>query len=386
MKKLLLVFLTLVISACQATMNKPQGPVMGAEKAAEYLPLLAGKRVGLLVNQTSTVEGQHLLDFLLSQGVDVKMVFAPEHGFRGEADAGEHVADGKDSKTGVPIVSIYGKNKKPATEIMQQLDWVIFDIQDVGTRFYTYISSMHYMMEAAAENSVRFMVLDRPNPNGRFTAGFVREEGFTSFVGMHPIPVLHGMTVGELAQMINGEGWLADKQHAALTVVTMDNYQHSQGYDLPIKPSPNLPNSQSIQLYPHLCLFEPTHVSVGRGTPFPFQVLGHPTVSLGDFQFTPVSTAGAKNPKWKDAQLTGMDLRSSSLEGFDLSLLVQWYQAFDQAGEEFFTSASFFDKLAGTDKLRKALEQGLTAEQINQLWQADVAAFKQQRQPYMLYP
>ena len=385
MKKLLLVFLTLVLSACQATMNKPQGPVLGAEKSAEYLPLLAGKRVGLLVNQTSTVEGQHLLDFLLSQGVDVKMVFAPEHGFRGEADAGEHVADGKDSKTGVPIVSIYGKNKKPATEIMQQLDWVIFDIQDVGTRFYTYISSMHYMMEAAAENSVRFMVLDRPNPNGRFTAGFVREEGFTSFVGMHPIPVLHGMTVGELAQMINGEGWLAGKQHAALTVVTMDNYQHSEGYDLPIKPSPNLPNSQSIQLYPHLCLFEPTHVSVGRGTPFPFQVLGHPTVSLGDFQFTPVSTAGAKNPKWKDAQLTGMDLRSSSLEGFDLSLLVQWYQAFDQAGEEFFTSTSFFDKLAGTDKLRKALEQGLTAEQINQLWQADVAAFKQQRQPYMLY-
>ena len=372
-----------LLAFCQPVTARPAIEI-GAERSALYLPMLKGK-VGLVVNQTSRVGQQHLLDYLLAQGVDVRMVFAPEHGFRGEADAGAHISDGVDERTGVPIVSIYGQNKKPGKDVMSQLDWVIFDIQDVGARFYTYISSMHYMMEAAAENHVRFMVLDRPNPNGKYVRGPIREDAFTSFVGMHPIPLLHGMTVGELAQMINGEGWLAGHVQVDLTVIPMRHYQRSQPYSLPVSPSPNLPNDSAIALYPSLCLFEPTTVSVGRGTPFPFQVVGHPQVALGPFEFTPVSGAGAAKPKWQDTALQGIDLRQSSIHGLDLTLLVSTYQAITAKGLPFFTSESFFDKLAGTDKLRKALVAGQSAGQIEAGWQQGEARFMQQRQPYLLY-
>ena len=372
-----------LLAFCQPVTARPAIEI-GAERSALYLPMLKGK-VGLVVNQTSRVGQQHLLDYLLAQGVDVRMVFAPEHGFRGEADAGAHISDGVDERTGVPIVSIYGQNKKPGKDVMSQLDWVIFDIQDVGARFYTYISSMHYMMETAAENHVRFMVLDRPNPNGSYVRGPIREDAFTSFVGMHPIPLLHGMTVGELAQMINGEGWLAGHVQVDLTVIPMRHYQRSQPYSLPVSPSPNLPNDSAIALYPSLCLFEPTTVSVGRGTPFPFQVIGHPQVALGSFEFTPVSGAGAAKPKWQDTALQGIDLRQSSIHGLDLTLLVSTYQAITAKGLPFFTSESFFDKLAGTDKLRKALVAGQSAGQIEAGWQPGEARFMQQRQPYLLY-
>ncbi|MFC6440898.1 exo-beta-N-acetylmuramidase NamZ domain-containing protein [Bowmanella sp. JS7-9] len=372
-----------LLALCQPVTARPAIEI-GAERSALYLPMLKGK-VGLVVNQTSRVGQQHLLDYLLAQGVDVRMVFAPEHGFRGEADAGAHISDGVDERTGVPIVSIYGQNKKPGKDVMSQLDWVIFDIQDVGARFYTYISSMHYMMETAAENHVRFMVLDRPNPNGSYVRGPIREDAFTSFVGMHPIPLLHGMTVGELAQMINGEGWLAGHVQVDLTVIPMRHYQRSQPYSLPVSPSPNLPNDSAIALYPSLCLFEPTTVSVGRGTPFPFQVIGHPQVALGPFEFTPVSGAGAAKPKWQDTALQGIDLRQSSIHGLDLTLLVSTYQAITAKGLPFFTSESFFDKLAGTDKLRKALVAGQSAGQIEASWQQGEAHFMQQRQPYLLY-
>ena len=372
-----------LLAFCQPVTARPAIEI-GAERSALYLPMLKGK-VGLVVNQTSRVGQQHLLDYLLAQGVDVRMVFAPEHGFRGEADAGAHISDGVDERTGVPIVSIYGKNKKPGKDVMSQLDWVIFDIQDVGARFYTYISSMHYMMEAAAENHVRFMVLDRPNPNGNYVRGPIREDAFTSFVGMHPIPLLHGMTVGELAKMINGEGWLAGHVQVDLTVIPMRHYHRSLPYSLPVSPSPNLPNDSAIALYPSLCLFEPTTVSVGRGTPFPFQVIGHPQVTLGTFEFTPVSGAGAAKPKWQDTALQGIDLRQSSIHGLDLTLLVSTYQAITAKRLPFFTSESFFDKLAGTDKLRKALVAGQSAGQIEASWQQGEARFMQQRQPYLLY-
>ncbi len=378
----------LIVGACSATHNPTQSKALsiGAERSNAYLPLLKGKRVGLIVNQTSTIGNAHILDFLIEQGVDVKYVFAPEHGFRGKADAGAYIVDSKDPKTGVEIVSIYGEHKTPSTEIMSQLDWLIFDIQDVGVRFYTYISSMHYMMEAANEAQVSFLVLDRPNPNGQFVEGFVLEKAYQSFVGMHPIPVLHGMTVGELAKMIAGEGWLKSANELDLRVIPMLNYHRALPYDLPIKPSPNLPNSQAIKLYPHLCLFEPTAISVGRGTEFPFQVLGHPSGLVGNFEFTPASTQGASKPKWDTVEITGEDLRQSNIQGFDLKLLVKWYRIFMQNDEPFFTSTSFFDKLAGTDKLRKALASGMSSEEINLLWTEDVEKFKEQRQPYLLYP
>lgn len=380
--------LGLLLGACSSiqTTVKPPQLILGAEQDYIYLPLLKDKRVGLIVNQTSTVGETHLLDFLISKGVNVRFVFAPEHGFRGTADAGEHIIDSKDPKTGVKIVSIYGQNKQPSSEIMAELDWLIFDIQDVGVRFYTYISSMHYMMEAASENQVSFMVLDRPNPNGRFVEGFLLEEAFQSFVGMHPIPVLHGMTVGELANMIIGEKWLDSANELDLHVIPMRNYSRALPYDLPIKPSPNLPNSRAIMLYPHLCLFEPTTISVGRGTDFPFQVLGHPKGLMGQFNFTPKPTQGASVPKWNEVRVKGEDLRQSNIQGFDLQLLVKWYDVFKDNNESFFKSESFFDKLAGTDKLRKALKAGLSSEEIKLLWIDDVEKFKVQRRPYLLYP
>ena len=379
--------------ACQAEYptadkNEPVAPIQtGAEQLSIYLPLLKNKRVGLLVNQTSRIGEQHLVDVLLQQQIHVVSIFAPEHGFRGDYDAGAHVRSGVDSQTGLPLISMYGANKKPSAAQLQQLDVVIFDIQDVGVRYYTYISSMHYLLEVAAEYGVAVIILDRPNPNGAYVDGPVLERKFQSFVGMHPIPLLHGMTVGELALMIKGEGWIKQAAELNLTVIPLKHYQRNQPYPLPVKPSPNLPNVQSVALYPSLGFFEATPLSVGRGTAFPFQVLGYDKFAIGDFSFTPVSTPGAAlTPPLMDKTVYGQDLRHVAADGLELSYLLQWYRLFQQHNAVFFTAPAFMDKLAGTDKLRQQIEQGLTEQEIRQSWQADLVRFKQQRQPYLLYP
>lgn len=359
---------------------------VGAERTELYLPTLAGKNVGLVVNHTSTVDEQHLVDFLLAKGVQVKAIYSPEHGFRGNHDAGAKVASEFDQQSGLPIFSVYGKTKKPSKEMLKGIDVLVFDIQDVGVRFYTYISTMHYIMEAAAEHDIAVVVLDRPNPNGQFVDGPILEPEFQSFVGMHPIPVLHGMTVAELAQMINGEGWLKDQVKADLKVIPVANYSRTQPYILPIKPSPNLPNAQSINLYPSLCFFEATPVSIGRGTDFPFQVAGHDEVTFGEFEFIPRSMPGAaSNPKLKGKVAKGVDLRNSSQKGLDLGLLLHVSSLFKQQGKVLFTQAQFMDKLAGTDKLRKQIDAGLTEPAIRKTWQLGLHEFKQRRQPYLLY-
>lgn len=389
-------FLAILIVSCLALLGCKETPVNVPEKAQPlqvgavnyqaYVPELKGKRVGLVVNQTSEINGQHLVDFLLEKGVVVRKIFAPEHGFRGDHDAGAHVKSTVDAKTGIDVVSIYGSNKKPTPEALADLDVIIFDIQDVGVRFYTYISSMHYMMEAAAENGKAFIVLDRPNPNIAYVDGPILDPKFRSFVGMHEIPVLHGMTVAELAQMIKGEGWINNAAELQLSVIPVANYKRTMTYDLPVKPSPNLPNAQSIQLYPSLCFFEATPITIGRGTDFPFQVVGYSPVKLGEFSFTPRAIKGASmNPKFKDVEVFGQDLRDSNMHGLDLSLFIAAYQQLSDSQQLFFERAEFMDKLAGTDKLRLAIEAGQTEQQIKQSWQTELAAFKRKRQPYLLY-
>lgn len=367
---------------------------VGAEQMADYLPLLKNKRVGLVVNQTSMVGNSHLVDALIEQQIDVRTIFAPEHGFRGNYDAGEKFNSSTDTKTGIPLVSIYGKSRKPSLDQVNKLDVIIFDIQDVGVRFYTYISSMHYMMEIAAEADITFIVFDRPNPNGAFVDGPILEPEFTSFVGMHKIPLLHGMTVGELALMFKGEQWLNTQQRSQhtsqnplkLKVISLKNYARTMKYSLPVKPSPNLPNDTAINLYPSLGFFEATPVSIGRGTHFPFQVIGHNKVSLGQFAFMPISTHGAAtSPKLMNVPLLGQDLRSSDIRGLDLGFIIQWYKAFKARNIAFFTRPDFMDKLSGTDKLRKAIEEGKTEQEIKASWQKSLAEFKQLRAPYLLY-
>jgi uncharacterized protein YbbC (DUF1343 family) len=368
---------------------------LGAENIDSYLPSLQGKRVGLVVNQTSVLpskqnnasQTQHLVDFLRDHKVNIVLLFAPEHGVRGNKGAGVHIDNGKDADTLIPIQSIYGKNKTPPNSVMKNLDTIIFDIQDVGVRFYTYISSMHYMMEAAAKHNIEFIVLDRPNPNGKFVDGPVLDMEYQSFVGMHPIPVLHGLTIGELALMIKGEKWIKNADDLRLKVVQMSNYRKSDSYKPPIAPSPNLPNYQAIRLYPSLCFFEATAVSVGRGTAFPFQVTGHDIVYLGDFEFMPISMPlTAPHPKLQNTKLYGVDLQKSDIQGLDLGLFIGHYQAFQEQGIPFYTSPGFMDKLAGTDKLRIAIEADASVEQIRQSWQADLTKYKETRASYLLYP
>jgi uncharacterized protein YbbC (DUF1343 family) len=361
-------------------------PLVGAAQIEAYLPLLVNKRVGLVVNQTSRVGDQHLVDFLRAHQVDVHTIFAPEHGFRGDHDAGALVKNNIDQATGIEVISIYGKNKKPDIAITSQLDVIIFDIQDVGVRFYTFLSSMHYMMESAADVKAKFIVLDRPNPNIEFVDGPVLEPEFSSFVGMHPIPLLHGMTLAELAQMIKGEQWLSSQNDLDLQVVTIKNYTRTSRYSLPVKPSPNLPNDISINLYPSLGFFEATEISIGRGTDFPFQVIGHDKVAISDFEFMPISTPGsALTPKLMDTPLKGTDLRASTQRGLDLNYLMQWYLAFQPQAQAFFKYPGFMDKLAGTDKLRKSIEAGESVTKIKQAWSADIEKFKRLRQPYLIY-
>ncbi|MGO2182255.1 MAG: exo-beta-N-acetylmuramidase NamZ family protein [Pseudoalteromonas nigrifaciens] len=360
--------------------------VVGAQQYTKYLPQLKNKRVGLVVNQTSTVEQIHLVDSLREKNVNITKIFAPEHGFRGDHDAGAHVKNTVDSKTGIPLISIYGNNKKPSAEVLADVDVMIFDIQDVGVRFYTYISSMHYMMEAAAEQGVEFIVLDRPNPNIAYVDGPILEPQFKSFVGMHPIPIVHGMTVGELANMIKGEGWINQAAVLELNVIPVSGYTRATSYSLPIKPSPNLPNDTAISLYPSLCFFEATPISIGRGTDFAFQVIGYSPIALGEFSFTPRAIKGAAlNPKFKNQAVQGLDLRQATTKGLDLSYLISAYKQLNNNDITFFERADFMDKLAGTDKLRLAIEAGQSAQQIKQTWQAALMQFKQQRAPYLLY-
>lgn len=387
MKQLLLVLLWLVLCSGQPALADSAAIRTGAEQPERYLPLLAGKKVGLLVNQTSRVGEQHLVDFLLQQQVQVVGIFAPEHGFRGDYDAGARVGDSRDPRTGLPIWSMYGASKKPDLSLLQQLDLVIFDIQDVGVRYYTYISSMHYMMEAAAAAGVAMLILDRPNPNGAYLDGPVLDLKFQSFVGMHPIPLLHGMTVGELALMIKGEQWIANAEKLQLTVIPNANYQRDLPYELPIPPSPNLPNAQAVRLYPSLGFFEATPLSVGRGTPFPFQALGYDQFAADEFSFVPVSTPGAAlNPPLKDKKVYGEDLRQVSTDGLTLSYLMRWQQLFASHAKVMFTAPDFMDKLAGTDQLRLQIERGDSEPQIRDSWQSALQQFRLQRQPYLLYP
>ncbi|MCB5227884.1 DUF1343 domain-containing protein [Alishewanella sp. 16-MA] len=381
--------LTLLVWFSPLALANSAAPVLltGAEQPAKYLPLLKGKRVGLLVNQTSVVGEQHLVDFLLAQNIQVVAIFAPEHGFRGNHDAGAAIANGTDSRTGLPVWSMYGASKKPSPEQMQALDIILFDIQDVGVRYYTYISSMHYMLAAAAEFSKPMLVLDRPNPNGAYVDGPVLDLAFQSFVGMHPIPLLHGMTVGELALMIKGEGWIAQADKLTLTVIPVANYQRQQAYTLPIPPSPNLPNQQAIKLYPSLGFFEATPLSVGRGTDFPFQVIGYDKFATDGFAFTPVSTPGAAlKPPLMDQLLHGEDLRHVPAGGLTLSYLMRWNQLFDSHAKTLFSAPDFMDKLAGTDQLRLQIAAGLSEAQIRASWQPQLQLFLKQRQAYLLYP
>lgn len=376
----------LLISCVSIQKNTTETLKTGAEQTALYLPMLKGKTVALVVNHTSVIGKTHLADSLIALGVKVKTIFAPEHGFRGTADAGEHVANGIDKKTGLPIVSLYGSNKKPSVAQLEGIDIVIFDIQDVGARFYTYTSTMHYVMEACAETGKTILVLDRPNPMGHLVDGPVLDRKFASFVGLNPVPVVYGCTVGELAGMINQEGWLKDGIKANLKVIKCLNYKHSTPYTLPIAPSPNLPNLQSILLYPSICFFEGTEVSVGRGTDKQFQVIGSPNPANGNYTFTPVDKPGAKNPPQKDKLCYGLDLSQvdARKEGFTLKYVLDFYQkATDKT--KFFTSISSFDRLAGSDDLRKQIISGKTEAEIRTTWQKDLEAYKIIRKKYLLY-
>ncbi|MBH0091256.1 exo-beta-N-acetylmuramidase NamZ domain-containing protein [Pseudoalteromonas sp. NSLLW218] len=382
---LFFIFSAIFIPSVQAN-EANNSLVVGAQQYAKYLPQLKNKRVGLVVNQTSTIGQTHLVDALLAKSINITKIFAPEHGFRGDHGAGTHVKNAVDSKTGIPLISIYGKNKKPSQAALADVDVIIFDIQDVGVRFYTYISSMHYMMEAAAEQGIEFLVLDRPNPNIAYVDGPILEPEFKSFVGMHPIPVLHGMTVGELAKMIKGEGWINKAPDLKLTVIPVDHYTRKSAYSLPVKPSPNLPNDQAIALYPSLCFFEATPISIGRGTDFAFQVIGYSPITLGDFSFTPRAIKGAAlNPKFKNQTVQGLDLRQANITGLNLTYLINAYTELSKNNISFFERADFMDKLAGTNKLRLAIEAGQSEAQIKQSWQAGLVQFKAQRAPYLLY-
>lgn len=364
-------------------------PIVGAARPEIYLPLLEGKRVGLLSNQTGQVDGRHTLDILLDNNINVTTLFSPEHGFRGKADAGEHVGGGRDSKTGLPIVSLYGKNRKPTAAQLENVDVLVCDLQDVGLRFYTYYITMMDLMESAAASGKDFIVFDRPNPNGMTVDGPLLDMSLASGVGRIPIPVVHGMTMGELARMIVGEQWIKGASKLKLDVVPCSGYTHETRYHLPVAPSPNLPDMTAVYLYPSTCLFEGTVMSLGRGTDMPFAVYGHPLMSGCSFSFIPRSRPGAKNPPQLGKKCYGRDLRPLDHEvvianGFDLSYVIDAYnnRGMKRTGK-FFTP--FFDKLAGTTRIRHMIEQGKTAEEISQTWVDDVKRFKEQRKPYLLY-
>jgi uncharacterized protein YbbC (DUF1343 family) len=361
-----------------------QKPVIGAAQLDAYLHLVQQKRVALVVNQTSLINQTHLADTLIACGVKVKKVFAPEHGFRGEADAGEHVSNQKDTKTGLPVISLFGDKKEPSASDLADVDVVIFDIQDVGVRFYTYISTMHYCMQACARNNKTMIVLDRPNPNGYYVAGPVLEKKYKSFVGIHPIPIVHGLTVGELDNMINKEKWMDSNLTCSLTVIPVKNYTHKDAWSIKVKPSPNLPNDLAIQFYPYLCLFEGTNISVGRGTDAPFQQIGAPNKAYGKDTFTPKSTPGAKQPMFENKVCYGTDLRKLYPEsGFRLRFLIEMYQKSPEK-EKFFNN--FFNKLAGNATLQEQIKKNVSETDIKKSWEPGISQYKLLRKKYLLYP
>ena len=356
----------------------------GAQNLVNNLNLLQNKKVGIITNQTGIIDNQtHLVDFLVEKKINVTKIYAPEHGFRGTADAGELIKDGKDTKTNLPIISLYGNNKKPNPEQLANIDVMLFDLQDVGARFYTYISSLHYVMEACAEQNIPVIVLDRPNPNGSIIDGPILEMENTSFVGMHPIPVLHGMTIGEYAQMINGERWLKNGIQVNLKVIKIENYNHNMPYSLPVKPSPNLPNDQAINLYASLCFFEGTNVSVGRGTEKQFQIYGSPFITNLPFEFTPKPNFGAKDPMHNGKKCYGEDLTNApKVTQLELKYLIAAYQNTTDK-TKFFNS--FFTKLAGTKKLQKQIEMEMTEDEIRASWEVGINQFQKIRAKYLLY-
>ncbi len=388
-------FLVLIMVSCGSLANKKEpfkklsinyAPEIktGADNYASYLPLLKDKRVGIVTNQTGILSDKtHLVDFLLSKNIKIKTIFAPEHGFRGTADAGEHVIDGKDAKTSLPIISLYGDNRKPKPEQLAGIDVMIFDLQDVGLRFYTYLSTLHYVMEACAENNIPLIILDRPNPNGNIVDGPILETAFTSFVGMHPVPVLYGMTIGEYGQMINGEKWLQNGVPCKLTVISCLNYSRKMTYSLPVKPSPNLPNDQAINLYASLCLFEGTNVSVGRGTEKQFQIYGSPFLPKGDFNFVPKPNFGSKEPMHKDQICYGEDLSAvAKVKQLELKWLLKAYNETSDKSKFF---NPFFTKLAGTKKLQQQIETGTSEVDIRKSWEKGLNDFKEMRKKYLIY-
>ena len=358
----------------------------GAEQTEQYFPLIEGKRVALTVNQTSLIGEKHLLDSLYNIGIDITRIFAPEHGLRGEADAGATVKDGKDTRTGIQIASLYGKNKKPAPHQLADTDIVLFDIQDVGARFFTYISTLYYIMQACAENGNELIVLDRPNPCD-YVEGPVLEPEYKSFVGMLPIPVLHGCTIGEIARMINGEGWLGNGLQCKLKVIPVSGWKHGQPYSLPVKPSPNLPNDQAIALYASLCPFEGTSVSIGRGTSFPFQVIGSPYTDSYSFRFMPRPLKGSDmSPMHKNTYCYGKDLRGvQPPKGFSLAYVMEFYQCYKSHSKEFFTRPHWFDLLMGTNQVRLDMLNGKDETTIRKAWQKNLEKYKAIRKKYLIY-
>ncbi|MBT8252731.1 MAG: DUF1343 domain-containing protein [Flavobacteriaceae bacterium] len=403
-----LLFILIILSSCNTKTERNQSgkdplsindsgiqheqPIqVGASRTEVYLPLIKGKRIGIVANQTSIITHDesnsytHLVDSLSALKLDIRKVFAPEHGFRGTADAGEAIQDGIDTRTGLPIISLYGKNKKPSAEQLSDVDVVLFDIQDVGARFYTYISTLHYVMEACGEQGKQLIVLDRPNPNGHIIDGPVLEMRHKSFVGMHPIPILHGMTIGEYAKMINGEKWLDQGINCSLEVIPVANYDHSHSYHLPVKPSPNLPNDQSIMLYPSLCLFEGTNVSAGRGTEMQFQIFGSPFLdeNIYGFIFQPEPNEGAKYPKHQGIKCYGKDLRKQEkLNKLNLNWLIDAYNS--TADREMFFN-DFFTKLAGTETLKGQIKSGLSHATIRASWSEGLSKFTKMREQYLIY-
>jgi uncharacterized protein YbbC (DUF1343 family) len=388
-----LVFASVFIIYVSGTGNK-KSPIPGANQFELYKSLISGKSIAVVANQTSMVGQIHLVDYLLSMSskintiIKIETIFSPEHGFRDMADAGETIEDGKDSETGIPLISLYGSHLKPSADDLKGIDVVIFDIQDVGARFYTYISTLHYIMESCAENHIKCLVLDRPNPNGYYVDGNILDTAYSSFVGMDPVPVVHGMTVGEYAGMINGEGWLKNGLKCDLTVIKCANYTHKTLYELPVKPSPNLPNQTSVYLYPSLCFFEGTAISLGRGTSYPFQVFGSPDLPDNGFSFIPESVPGANNPPLLGVKCFGTDLRDAIKKKLvpRSELILDWvieaYKDFPQK-DKFFTP--YFDVLAGGPVLREQIQKGMTSSQIHETWKEGLEKYGKVREKYLLY-
>ncbi|RKD92202.1 exo-beta-N-acetylmuramidase NamZ family protein [Mangrovibacterium diazotrophicum] len=386
----LILLASILTTGCSnSTEQSEPAVIVGADRSEIYLPLLENKNVGLVVNQTSMVDSVHLIDYLYRKGVNIKAIYAPEHGYKGTVERGKHVDGTTDPDTGVPVYSLYGKNRKPGPEMLEGVDVVVFDIQDVGVRFFTYISTLNKVMEACAENGIKVIVLDRPNPLGYYVDGPVLDSQFGSFVGLNPIPVIHGLTVGEYAQMANGEGWLKDSIQCDLEVVKVENYTHATKYQLPILPSPNLPDMKSIYLYPSICLFEGANVNEGRGTYKPFQQFGAPYYTPTDFSYVPKSIPVlALHPKFEGDTCYGYDLSGVALSQLqeirqlEIKYVIDFYNKCDDK-ENFFIS--FFDTLAGTDQLRKQIIEGQSEEQIRASWQQDLDKYKQMRKKYLLY-